>query len=68
MSEFRKYPVTTSDLFAGMYITGFWTHYLLSNASVMGKTLLTNMLWSSSTPSRFLTAVVSLEGDQARFG
>ena len=43
MSEFRKYPVTTSDLFAGMYITGFWTHYLLSNASVMGKTLLTNI-------------------------
>ena len=27
----------------GMYITGFWTHYLLSNASVMGKTLLTNI-------------------------
>ena len=26
------------------------------------------LLWSSSTPSRFLTAVVSLEGDQARFG
>ena len=26
------------------------------------------VLWSSSTPSRFLTAVVSLEGDQARFG
>ena len=26
-----------------MYITGFWTHYLLSNASVMGKTLLTNI-------------------------
>ena len=28
---------------AGMYITGFWTHYLLSNASVTGKTLLTNI-------------------------
>ena len=28
---------------AGMYITGFWTHYLLSNASVMEKTLLTNI-------------------------
>ena len=29
----------------------------------------TVVLWSSSTPSRFLTAVVvSLEGDQARFG
>ena len=26
------------------------------------------MLWSYPTPSRFLTAVVSLEGDQARFG
>ena len=30
-------------IIAGMYITGFWTHYLLSNASVMGKTLLTNI-------------------------
>ena len=28
----------------------------------------TVVLWSSSTPSRSLTAVVSLEGDQARFG
>ena len=29
---------------------------------------LASVLWSSLTPSRFLTAVVSLEGDQARLG
>ena len=33
-----------------------------------GATSVQIVLWSSSTPSRFLTAVVSLEGDQARFG
>ena len=33
----------TRQFLSGMYITGFWTHYLLSNASVMGKALLTNI-------------------------
>ena len=33
-------PFKFDRFFTGMYITWFGTHYLLSNASVMGKTLL----------------------------
>ena len=45
------------------YVGGFWP------IGVFFAGYRSFLLWSSSTPSRFLTAVVvSLEGDQARFG
>ena len=37
---FGGIPFKFDRFFTGMYITWFGTHYLLSNASVMGKTLL----------------------------
>ena len=59
---------TIAEPKSNYYRSILWDMKVCNDLNGVFVTIEQPLLWSSSTPSRFLTAVVSLEGDQARFG